>query len=347
MKKLILIAALIAASVAATAAPQYQTRRVIEKSFPATASTLLNIDNRYGKVTIETWDRNEIRFTVTVTGTSPRSQAEADEHNARVTIDLSSQGDVVRALTTVKSQTRSMGGGFKIEYLVRVPRGIEMEIRNHYGDVEIDRCGGSRTKFEIKYGDLTCGTISDAKINLEYGNAHLGPAGNLKIYLRYGKMYLETYGNLTVDSKYGEVNAEGGNSIHATSAYDRYNIERAADFQITGAYTKIKVGAVAGSISVTAKYGGVEVKTVEPTARELTFGLDYTDLLLGIPAAMCHELRMSVSYGKLSMPLEGIMNYKGNMSATSQNFTGQMGQGTPTMKLTVTSRYGNIKIATK
>ena len=79
-------------------------KKEIDQTFNIGASDRLQVDNRYGNITITHWNKNEIRIQVVVESKA-KNDAEAQRGLDRVEIDLDKSGNIVYATTSRKNQS--------------------------------------------------------------------------------------------------------------------------------------------------------------------------------------------------------------------------------------------------
>lgn len=164
-----------------------------DKTFAAKAT--VGVDNQNGSVTVQSWDRNEIRVEAEkkVDGTGNAATSAMKE----IKIDVREEGDALRIATVMP---KSADGGFfnwlagnnvdaSVRYTVTVPRktnldletvngrieitGVEgvMELETTNGKIEIAKSAG-RVKAETTNGGITAqlSSISSGRMELETTN---------------------------------------------------------------------------------------------------------------------------------------------------------------------------------
>src|SRR5690606_38043111 len=85
----------------------FQHEKVIEKAYPVNRKHQLSIDNRYGRISVHNWNRNEAKVTITVR-TAEGSEKRAQEALDRVRIEESTEGNVI----SLKTDITASGGSW-------------------------------------------------------------------------------------------------------------------------------------------------------------------------------------------------------------------------------------------
>jgi hypothetical protein len=132
------IAALVLLSVAVAGAQAQRATKEIRKEFPTTSSTVLVIDNQFGKLTVEPWDQNKVIIEVKIEAKAS-DQVKADKLLDRINVDINSSGSRIMAKTRLENKVVTRDDGkdesrsFTIDYLVKAPKGIAAELSNQFG----------------------------------------------------------------------------------------------------------------------------------------------------------------------------------------------------------------------
>ena len=118
-----------------------QKQKTLSKSYTVSAKDRLSISNKYGKVTINIWDKNEIKTDVTIIG-SANSDEKAQELIETVTIvDVRSDG-LLMFKTEIEQKEDSWWNwsisngtkkGVEINYEVWMPKNNALSVSNSYG----------------------------------------------------------------------------------------------------------------------------------------------------------------------------------------------------------------------
>src|SRR5690606_22489062 len=112
----------------------YQKEKVTEYSYPINSRQSVNIDNRYGKITINNWAKNEVKVVVTIR-TAEDSERRAQEALDRVHINQSQSGNAISFKTAIESgdsnwwSMLTSGGGdraLRVDYDIYLPKRNEL-----------------------------------------------------------------------------------------------------------------------------------------------------------------------------------------------------------------------------
>jgi hypothetical protein len=244
---------------------EYEATKTITKSFAAHKGSTLSVENKFGNIRIQEWDKNEISFEITVTVTS-KKQNDADELLKEITVEFSQPGSTISAVTQIDGKCSFCSQS--VNYQIMVPKDIHYRLNQRFGNITMGNAAGN-TDVRVQYGNFTAedltGTTNllDVRFgNMQVGlltgttntiNAHfvkkatvkqtthlsvdirhsdsdlnIGQAGNLKIQSGYAGIKLGTVQKLDLTSRFGNTSIESVNEINAGSGYGNITIKQLA-----------------------------------------------------------------------------------------------------------------------
>ncbi|MEA3317800.1 MAG: hypothetical protein U9R54_07570, partial [Bacteroidota bacterium] len=190
--------------------------KTLHKEYKADKNTLLVVENKYGEVNINNWDKNQIFIDVEIT-VEESKQEEAKELLKYITVNFSKEGNTIKAITNIdskffKGSLFSFGNNakeFSIDYEIKTPKNINLNLENKYGDAFINEISG-HVKLRIKYGNI--------RINkLERGNTK--PLNNL--YLAYSNATIDDVNWLKTEVSYSKIEIEKSQALVAITKYSK------------------------------------------------------------------------------------------------------------------------------
>lgn len=183
--------------------PLVEKKKTYTKSYTVSSSDKISFDNQFGELQINTWDKNEVNTTVTITAeasTDEKAQAILDH----ISIEDGKSGDGVFFKTKFlknKDPQWSKGEkqGFHIDYVVYVPARNPLVAKNHFGPMSIGDYSGE-VSLESKFGSLTAGKLANVKkVQIEFGKGTIGGISNGNLVVKFSKA--------SIDNLDGAVNA--------------------------------------------------------------------------------------------------------------------------------------------
>jgi len=277
-------------------------QKSFSKNYTVNADAQVLIENQYGNVAIEVWDKNQVEILVTV------KVANATEKNAQELLDkvdvaFSGSATQVKAATKINGKLNCRNCEFSIDYEVKMPGTNNLDLTNSFGNAFIGSLEGSVVT-NISYGNLNAGKLQNkensiklkfgnmdldhakaADIEMEYGALEIGSAGYLDLYVRFASVELGEVSELLLDGQYENVEIGSVNIIRAKTSF-----------------MGIEIGEVFEKLEMTNTYGGVEVDRVAAGFSSIDITSEFGGVELGISGSASYSLRVENDFGDLDYP---------------------------------------------
>ena len=283
------------------------------KEYDVNKDTRLEILNKYGDVDIRDWDKESVSLDVEVkANTSNKNKAEKILDN--IDVVFSEIGNLIRVETTFD---KSFNKGFRlwngdnkkfeINYIVKMPKNIPLNLLNKYGSVFISELT-STSNIEIKYGNLKANKIihSEEKpltqIILAYSDGTIEECKWSKFNIKYSKIKINKSKALVVVSKYSKVFIDEGTSVVSESKYDNYEIGKLQNFLTTTAYSNFKFNEIIKKIQVESKYSDFKVEHMPEGFDKIRIDNKYGKYKIGIDSKASYKIDGYARYSKIHYP---------------------------------------------
>lgn len=337
--------------------------KTIKKNFKMSADGQVTLSNKYGKINLKTWDRNEVNVEVKIT-VDARTEANANEVFQRININFSNGTDYVKAITEIESQKSSWWGSdaqgeFRIDYEVSIPKSASIDLSNQYGDAEIGAIGGNAI-IAIKYGNFNVHSVGkNTTVNLGYGNGSIGKSRDTDVSVKYSKINLIETGDVKVESKYSKVYIDKAEIIKSTSSYDTYRIGQLKElvhegkydhFEIESVdkittyskYTHFKIGSLHNSGSFELNYGGLTINELRKGFKSLSLNCGYTECKIYLEGNSAFQLDAITEYASISYPSDMEVTFE-KIKSSSHEVKGYRGKSNAGM-IKAVLKYGGLKL---
>ena len=288
--------------------------KTISKSYPVSREDKLRINNKYGKVIINVWAKNEIKVDVEIKAYSSTDER-AQETLDRVHINESKQGNLV-SFKTVFEQVNS---GFKynerreVNYTVYMPAGNALDLKNGYGNTTIVSDFNGPVILNQSYGSITTADLTNSSniISVRYGKATVGNMKAGTIDISYGSLSLANVGKLDAKLSY------------SPARIDRISGDADLDLRYAGELRIGKIDQSAKKVDINASYSSMSLG-FEPSAN---FNFDVTGS------------NMSFNYDNSKVTMES--NNSSGRERT-KNYRGKYGKGSDS-QIMIRSNYSSVK----
>ncbi len=279
--------------------------KTYSKSYPLSSNELVTLDNQFGEMKINTWDKNEIKVDVNI-----EARANTDELAQKIMDNIyiqdSKTGSGVSFLTKMKNQKNNWNHdgkkdykemGMKIDYVVYMPSGNPLNATNQFGPMIIPDFRGP-VNLTSKFGSLTAGKLSNVKqVNMEFGEARIESVTGGKIILKFGK---------------GDIRQVNGNVETRIEFCDkvRLNVDNnSKDLNVRSSYSNLYLNTAANlssSIDIKTSFGEFTNKTgfnikKQGDDEEKNYGPKFDKQFNGTAGSGSNRIKVNSDFGEVIM----------------------------------------------
>lgn len=214
-------------------------KKNISKTYTVGPNDKLEIENSFGNVVINTWNKNEIKVDVEI-GAKASTEEKAQDMMNEISVKDDRSGNTIYWKTDIGDINDNHHGKrnknndenerkFYIDYTVYMPASNALTIENSFGKTTVPDFNG-QVNLTSKFGGLTTGKLANVdEIDVEFGTAELGPLNNGDITFKFNsKSYIEKVsGTVKVKSEFsGNVQFSVDNNIQELSLNESYSTIR-------------------------------------------------------------------------------------------------------------------------
>ena len=296
--------------------------KTYSKSYAVDAGTRLDINNRYGKITVNTWSKNEFKVDVQIQVIADKAD-DTRKFIDRISINDSKQGQMVSFKTNIDKESQPGLFGSKtssrkieINYVIYMPAQNGLTITNKYGNVELPDLDG-KLVINCSYGNLQAKSLTNPgnQIKVSYGDARIASLRATDLDISYGSLVLGSVDKLNADVK----------------------------------YSSAKIGTISTSGIINVKYGtGIQISNLDENMRNLLVNSKYSNIKLGLNDDEDADFDVTVHYGSFSYG-----NHPVNISKTensedkrwnpTKTFKGRVGKGNIARVININSSYSSVR----
>ncbi len=313
----------------------------------------LNIYNRNGDVNFELWQKNEVEVKVILEVESPRVQhltryiqaitihetKNGDEHNFVSKID---QSKLDASFRTGKSK-------YKINYFIKYPVYLNLNIVNKFGDIIIDEISGN-ISIKLDFGSLNIKNITSdenkkiPQITLNYSDGVVNKTNFLDVQLGYSKLIVNESKSLILNTKFSDVEIQNAHIIKITSKYDKYIINNISKINSNSNFSDIKISTISNFADIYATYGNIFIQKIPAEFTEGIFDIKFLDLDIFIDNDACFQIYSNLIFSDIILPKKSeVDNY---ITFKDKRINGTIGCKTGANgKLDIRSEYSDIIIS--
>ncbi len=324
-------------------------QKTIKKTYIVNPNAGIDIENKYGNISVSTWDEDKIDLDITIKVNGPNENWVNERLNS-IDVNITALKGMVTAVTTLGNSTfksKGSNNSFEINYVIKIPKNGTVKINNKYGNITTLTLEGS-TDISCKYGKVTLGKLNNQnnKINIEYcQNSSIDYIKNGLIAARYSGLKINDSGNLNFDTNYTDLVISDAQNIKYECNYGDLKFQKVNSCTGSGNYLTVSVAEVSNSLNIDTNYSKVTIGTLTEKAKNVNINSGYTDITLGYNYNYAFDFDINTKYASIknSNDLEINVNETKNSSKNISGFHKKKGQN----KVVINSTYGNVSLVKK
>ncbi|MFD0751178.1 hypothetical protein ACFQZS_13590 [Mucilaginibacter calamicampi] len=297
------------------------------KSYTVRPNDKLEIDNLYGKISVNTWNRNEIKVEVQVK-VAAKNDADARILLNKVSINNKKTGSKVSFKTNIAKEgvwnlisgnNKNIYRRIEINYNIYMPTRNALDISNQWGIIELPDFEG-KVVINCSYTNLIAQSLSNtAEIHINNGDAKIAKLKMSDLNISYGNLSLGSADKLTA-------------VVNFSSA---------------------KIGKINTSGVISMQYGtGLQIDDLDKNMKNLSVNSSFSNVNLGVSDTKNANFNVTVRNGSFSFNNPAInMATKSPADSTAksgqwqaaQSYRGHVGKGSTTKIIKINSSYGSVK----
>ncbi len=322
--------------------------KVIEKSFNVQDGYTLDVSNKYGDIRIENWKSDKIQIKVIITVTADNEKA-ANKSFDRIGVGFSESDNTVFAKTEIASESNwksvmswNSKTKFQIDYFVKMPEYIELDLANKYGDIHLGDIK-EQADITLKYGDLKAVNFcKKLELYLAYGDMKVENMDHANLVVKYSDAFIGGANAIELNADYSDIKLETCGSIDLDMDYSDLKAEEIKDIIGDMDYSDIKLERLMQGVEIDMDYSDLYLDFVSSSFKRLMLDGDYSDISANLEDNSGFEIRFNGSYADL-VTSSGFNNgVSRDKSGTKLKATGKVGDGSGFIEAKLT--YGSLKI---
>jgi hypothetical protein len=301
--------------------------KTYSKSYSVDGNDKLSIINKYGRVNVNTWNKNEVKVDVQIKADATDNET-AQKLIDAITISDSKDGNEVAFKTNFASSSNgsmwnlfnNMNDHHKVEvnYTVYMPSTMALQMSNRYGAVVLPNLSG-KVILDNAYGSLTARSLSNAynELNLRYYEVNVEELTGAELNLSYGSLKLGTVGKLDANVNYAPVDIARLNT--------------------------------SGSLNV--RYGGgIKINEISKALKSLDIESKYSSVNINLRGDESFNFDVTVKYNSFNFDENKVKITSKSPSdeergyRSTKNYKGYVGNSNSSNHITINSTYQSVKL---
>ncbi|WP_146104873.1 hypothetical protein [Polaribacter gangjinensis] len=331
---------------------RHEKTKKINKEFSVSKNANLQLLNKYGNVSITSWNENKIAIEVVIT-VKGNDLDRVENRIANILVEFKASSDKVFAKTIIESGEKNWNWwkksdnlNYKIDYFVKMPKTNSLDLKNEYGSIFLDTLSGN-TNIQCDYGKIILGELlgENNTINLDYcSSSSISFIKNGILNLDYSKLTIEKSEKIKSSSDYTTLEINKLQEINFNAGYGSLKIEEAESIVGRSDYTGLRFGSVSKKLQIDTDYGSIFVKDLKKNFESVMINAEFTTIKLAVDPNADFDINLDLEYTGFKDNNDKISFQTRIEKSTKKYYEGKFGNGSSNSKLIVKSQYGSITI---
>ena len=323
------------------------------KTYQVGNSGTVYINNSYGNINVDTWQKNVVEITVTVK-VDGNSDDIVYKQLKNIDVIFSQNGNQIKAITEINSVNNSWSFwslfsgnskkvNYKIDYDIKMPVNHDLKINNDYGNIYVDELNGN-LDLNADYGRFNLGDlngkhnkiivdyfatssidfINDGEIRADYSRINIGSAYNLTMRCDYTTIKIDKVRNLDYNNDYGAITVKNSTYIKAHGDYQRRTFGNVNALHLNG------------------DYGSVTINNLKPNFDGISMTCDYASIKINNETHVPYRFKMDQEYGCFKN--ENLYIRKNIQDGGEKHIEGYYKDENASSIIKITEDYGCVKV---
>lgn len=324
-------------------------QKTIKKTYIVNSNAGIDIDNKYGNITVTTWDEDKIDLDITIKVTGGNENWVNERLNS-IDVEITALKSLVSAVTsTGNSSVKSKGSSnsFEINYVIKIPKNGTVKLSNKYGNIVTGDLASTADIF-CKYGKISLGKLNGSTntVHIEYcqnSNIEYIKGGNIEA--RYSGLRITDAGKINLGTNYTDLIVGDGQNIKYDCNYGTFKFQKMGTVTGAGNYLTVNIAEISNTLISDLNYSKLNVGIINEKANNINVTSGYSDVSLGYDTNYSFDFDINTKYGNIKSDnsLDVSVNESKNASKRISGYNKKKGQN----KVIITSNYGNITLVKK
>ncbi len=276
---------------------QFTDSKEIKKAFKVTHETRIEISNKYGKIALNTWDKDSVVVDINVK-VEEKKLSKLEKSMEEIDFDfLSSQYFLVirtkvgenrstleKELLKFKETVLQSDGNVEINYTVWLPKNNVLRVENKFGDIFMDDYNGE-IDLDLSNGNLKSHDFTGkTNITLNFADATINQIKTGRLDCNYSDLYIREADLLRINSKSSNFEILEVKELNTDTRRDKFKIRMADLIDAEGSFSSFRINELNDRITLRADYTDMDVEKIATDFSNIFVEAKSTDINLYFPA---------------------------------------------------------------
>lgn len=328
-----------------------ERKKNITFSYTISSSDKISLDNQFGDIKVNFWDKNEVKVEVTIVA---NATSEERASNFMKTVDVvgkKSDGQVSIKTIIDRNEGSYNNNTWKgksgdneknsltIDYQVFMPKHNALKIKNSFGNTFLPTFTNVLTVHQ-SYGKLVAEDITNAQSDIS---------------LQFCKSsYIKSMTGGTLKASYSGIKMENADNLDFNNSFGDIDIKEVGKIDAKISYSSGIIGLIRESSDLKLEFSnGFKLGGIGKNVKELGINASYSPVSITLNDGVSYEFEVKANYGNFSYPDGGVSFSKNTDTEAKQSdryhytstkyYEGKIGKGSTVCKIIINGNFSNVK----
>ena len=330
--------------------PKEEKQKVVKATFRVSEKHQLIISNKYGNINFTNHDKNEVSIQINILAWA-RSDKEAQKILDRIEIaqDNDSGNKTLSFETQIEEARRGYSSsnreGFEINYEIKIPKSLSIDVRNRFGSVTLSDLNG-KLNLKLEHGNFNAHNLTGMRHSLDvrFGNLSINEVNSADVEVAHGSISIDKSAtDLKVDSKHSNVRIDEANVLEIEASYGSMRIGTVSKINGENKFGKIEIRKVLKSAVLKLSHGNCEIEQIAKGFEKIEVENSFGSIELEFDSGSKFQFEVKTSFGNIKNSMTNITVQRQEDTNTSRLVEGKINGG-GTAKVRATNQHGNIRL---
>lgn len=325
-----------------------EREKKINKNYTVSANDKLSIENEFGSININTWEKNEVSVEITVKS-STKSESKSQELIDNVSISDTKAGGAIYLKTITKSGNFRTGKQtLQIDYKVYMPGSLQLSLLNKFGNVSLPSLA-NQLQVKVSYGNIKAAKLTgnqDKRLEVSFGALDADEIDNAFLESKYSKVNIGTVGKAEIMNSFGKTKILEANNLRITQKYGDLEIRKVNTLVGTVEFSNVDLDYINKSADLHLKYASnTDLGIISSNVELLKINASFSTVYMKLDETANQEFEAHLKYGDIKLNHQYMKDYvkNTNQNTSSSEYKGKIGKGGGG-NIILTSSYTTIHI---
>ncbi len=338
---------------------KYTKKKEISKNYTIGNHFDLLVDNIYGEVKIETWDKKEVAYQINIISNGDDLE-KVEQRLKDIHIAIEESKSKLSLIThidynnkkhsTFTSFVKGLINGestsynsshIEINYIIHLPKDADLDITNDYGFIYIDETKGN-TRIDSEYGGLIAEALlsSSNDINLDFSsNSDIMHLRQADLNISYSSVHMHHVGYLDLNSDFCSTKIDSVKDINFSIEFGSLAINKGRKIEGSADHVQLKFGEIDQYIDLNMSYGGVKINQIKRGFNLANIQADFAAVKVGVDYSEAFILDVKTSFSSL----KGTQAFT-PLYSNDDDYKGYNKSKDTTKRISIDANYGSVSV---